>query len=199
MGTYIYARLKNKDEKTIKQANESIEKHSYPTEIYNGVLFGFFTSMEMLKEDARCMNEDPEGLKQAPHFKRPITPDFLQQFFWNEIGCGVIKISGCDDERQKHVDIVRNWLRTKDAKILIDFKKSDNIYQGNDKDPKKKNYPVKTLPVSFKKRVENFPNFHKTGSIKGMKKLYYGQDALLVRCGNYIYNVSAQPEVYFNI
>lgn len=37
--------------------------------------------------------------------------------------------------------------------------------------------------------ISRFPNFHYTGSITGMKKLYYGEDALLVRCGSYIYNV----------
>lgn len=29
-----------------------------------------------------------------------------------------------------------------------------------------------------------------------MKKLYYGKDALLVKCGNYIYNVSSEPSIY---
>lgn len=37
--------------------------------------------------------------------------------------------------------------------------------------------------------IERYPNFHKSGSIKGMKEKYYGKDALLVRCGSYIYNV----------
>lgn len=37
--------------------------------------------------------------------------------------------------------------------------------------------------------IENYPNFHKSGSIAGMKKKFYGKDALLVRCGSYIYNV----------
>ena len=40
----------------------------------------------------------------------------------------------------------------------------------------------------------NFPNFHSSGSIKGMKKQYYGKDALLIRSGIYIYNVN--PETY---
>lgn len=40
------------------------------------------------------------------------------------------------------------------------------------------------------------PNFHKTGSVRGMKKLYYGQHCLLVRCGDYIYNVSPEPQIY---
>ena len=29
--------------------------------------------------------------------------------------------------------------------------------------------------------ISRFPNFHITGSITGMKKLYYGKNALLVR------------------
>ena len=32
--------------------------------------------------------------------------------------------------------------------------------------------------------IESFPNFDKSGSILGMKKKYYGKDALLVRCGS---------------
>jgi hypothetical protein len=41
-----------------------------------------------------------------------------------------------------------------------------------------------------------FTNFHKSGSVRGMKKLFYGKDALLVQCGSYIYNVSSCPEIY---
>lgn len=44
--------------------------------------------------------------------------------------------------------------------------------------------------------IDRFPNFHRTGSIRGMKKLYYGSDCLLVRCGNYIYNVTSEPQIY---
>ena len=47
--------------------------------------------------------------------------------------------------------------------------------------------------------ISRFPNFHRTGRIAGMKKLYYGKDALLVRCGSWIYNVSNEPEIYYNI
>lgn len=57
---------------------------------------------------------------------------------------------------------------------------------------------VRTLIKDFAEKVniESFPNFHKSGSITGMKKLYYGKNALLVRYGNYIYNVSSQSEIY---
>lgn len=50
---------------------------------------------------------------------------------------------------------------------------------------------MKTLYTKDAERtgISRFPNFHKTGSITGMKELYYGKNALLVRCGNYIYNV----------
>jgi len=30
--------------------------------------------------------------------------------------------------------------------------------------------------------IDRFPNFHKNGSVRGMKRLYYGKDCLLVRC-----------------
>lgn len=57
---------------------------------------------------------------------------------------------------------------------------------------------VKYLPVKYYPAVENLPNFHKSGSVKGMKRLYYGRDALLVKCGNWIYNVSAMQDIYYD-
>lgn len=48
-----------------------------------------------------------------------------------------------------------------------------------------------------KYNLEGFPNFSVTGSIRGMKKLYYGRDALLVRCGAFIYKVT--KEIYDSI
>lgn len=58
---------------------------------------------------------------------------------------------------------------------------------------------VKTLSKEYHNKVVNFPNFDKSGSIRGMKKLYYSKDALLVRCGGYIYNVSAEPSIYYEL
>jgi hypothetical protein len=57
---------------------------------------------------------------------------------------------------------------------------------------------VKTILVKDydKLNLGQFGNFHKSGSIAGMKKQYYGKNALLVLCGSYIYNVTAQPEIY---
>ena len=46
--------------------------------------------------------------------------------------------------------------------------------------------------------ISDYPNFHKNGSIKGMKEQFYGKDCLLVQCGGYIYNVSSNPEIYNN-
>lgn len=58
---------------------------------------------------------------------------------------------------------------------------------------------VKTLSVNhpIAKKLGYFPNFHKSGSIRGMKKLYYGKNALLVKCGEYIYNVTSDPYIYY--
>lgn len=53
-----------------------------------------------------------------------------------------------------------------------------------------------TIEQGKKVCIERFPNFHKTGSVGGMRKLFYGKDCLLVRCGSYIYNVSAEPNIY---
>lgn len=42
--------------------------------------------------------------------------------------------------------------------------------------------------------LSQYPNFSATGNIYGMKKLYYGMDALLVRSGSWIYKVP--QEIY---
>lgn len=47
--------------------------------------------------------------------------------------------------------------------------------------------------------ISRFPNFHKSGSISGMKRMFYGKDALLVRCGSFIYNVTSEPSIYYNL
>jgi hypothetical protein len=59
---------------------------------------------------------------------------------------------------------------------------------------------TKTIYIKDYERLNltQFPNFSKSGSIKGMKDRYYGKDALLVICGGYIYNVTEQPEIYYN-
>lgn len=53
-----------------------------------------------------------------------------------------------------------------------------------------------TIKQGKEAQLSRFPNFHSTGSVAGMKKLYYGQNCLLVKCGDYIYNVSSEPEIY---
>lgn len=57
---------------------------------------------------------------------------------------------------------------------------------------------VKYLSVKdgTKLSIDNFPSFHKSGSIRGMKDKFYGKDALLVRCGSFIYNVTESPDIY---
>ena len=37
--------------------------------------------------------------------------------------------------------------------------------------------------------LQQFPNFHESGSIEGMRNRYYGKDAYLVHAGHYIYHV----------
>jgi len=58
----------------------------------------------------------------------------------------------------------------------------------------------KYLSIATAKRnkidLSCFPSFSASGSIAGMKKLYYGKDALLVRQGGFIYNVSTARSKY---
>ena len=60
---------------------------------------------------------------------------------------------------------------------------------------------TKTLSTrdAEKAGISRLPNFNRTGNITGMKQLYYGKNALLVRCGSQIYNVSSEPEIYYNM
>ena len=53
-----------------------------------------------------------------------------------------------------------------------------------------------TIEEGKREGLSRFPNFAASGSVRGMKKLYYGQDCLLVRVGKFIYNVSSEPSIY---
>ncbi len=59
---------------------------------------------------------------------------------------------------------------------------------------------VKYMKIAGGKRIgligSQFPSFHYTGSVRGMKNKFYGRRALLVRCGAYIYNVTREPSIY---
>ena len=44
--------------------------------------------------------------------------------------------------------------------------------------------------------ISRLANFHKSGRVKEMKKLYYGENALLVQCGDFIYNCTTEPAIY---
>lgn len=59
---------------------------------------------------------------------------------------------------------------------------------------------VKRISKEEGERVEihRFPNFSASGNVTGMRNLYYGRNALLVRCGSFIYNVSSEPTIYEN-
>lgn len=44
--------------------------------------------------------------------------------------------------------------------------------------------------------ISSLPNFHKSGNVRGMKILFYGANALLLKCGDFIYNCTAEPDIY---
>jgi len=57
------------------------------------------------------------------------------------------------------------------------------------------NMPAKRMLTRHVGLLDNFPNIDISGSLKGMKKLFWGKSALVVRCGGYYYKVTG--EVYF--
>ncbi len=60
---------------------------------------------------------------------------------------------------------------------------------------------MKTITVKktdLKHDLSLFPNFSASGSIKGMKKLYYGENAFLIRSGSYIYKVTEEVYKFYN-
>lgn len=46
---------------------------------------------------------------------------------------------------------------------------------------------------------QQFSQFSQVRKHQWNEKAYYGRDALLVRCGSYIYNVSSAPEIYYKV
>ena len=51
---------------------------------------------------------------------------------------------------------------------------------------------IATIPKAWDIDLSGYPNFHVSGSVSGMRKIY-GDNCLLVRQGKYIYNVESDP------
>lgn len=60
-------------------------------------------------------------------------------------------------------------------------------------------YAVKRCSVADGDKIDihQYANFSASGYVTGMKNNFYGKNATLVKCGNYIYNVP--KEIYDNI
>lgn len=57
---------------------------------------------------------------------------------------------------------------------------------------------VKYMDAKTAQRIglSRFPSFGPYGNVTGMRKKFYGTNALLVRSGAYVYNVTSEPEIY---
>lgn len=71
-----------------------------------------FNTWKFLQEEADFMNHDPEGLRQIPDWKRPITPLQLHNnFFWLRVGELHIKLSACSDmDKARNAIAVCKWV-----------------------------------------------------------------------------------------
>lgn len=80
-----------------------------------------------IQQEADFMNKDPEGKKQCPGLKRPVTPKHLStNFFWFTNGVFSIKLSGgtTADEGKDAVAICKWIIKTQSQ--YIDTEQSDN-------------------------------------------------------------------------
>lgn len=91
MGRYMIVVLADeyKNDVFINQLNKEL------FETYGANNSEKFNSWRYLQEEADYMNNDPEGKKQVPHWKRPITKECLHKnCFWLRMGEFHLKISG---------------------------------------------------------------------------------------------------------
>ena len=117
MGTYAKVILKDTSDVNIKSINSELEKLGFNTKYNHGIQYGAFTTKEQLLEDVRYMNEDPEGLKQCPNIKRPITYEWFEDVFWNKLGSFVWKLSASPDEDILQILIVAQWAYKNQNKV----------------------------------------------------------------------------------
>jgi hypothetical protein len=124
MGRYMEVYLKKKyiNEATIQKINLSLK------EKFGANSTDIFISEAYLKDEAEFFNSDPEGMKQLPDFKRPLTPQILSNYFiWYQAGFFQFKISGCvDPARAVNAVAVCHWIKKSQLRY-IDTEKSSNF------------------------------------------------------------------------
>lgn len=112
MGTYCRIVLKaSVPDAQVEEINAALYQQGFPIEIHNGVPYGAFHTEAMIQEDVRYMNEDPEGLKQAIGWKRPITVEYLEQnWMFTRRRQFCMKFGG-GDEDDSMIRVVSSWAR----------------------------------------------------------------------------------------
>ena len=128
MGTYTRVRLL--DVSDAELANMFCSSLGHTREIHNEVLYGLFYSTDMLDEDVRFVNNDPDGLKQMPDIPRPMSKEtFLLQKFGNGcfggLGQWCVKISNPTDTEKKEIEIIKRFI--KDYTQYVAFDNSENL------------------------------------------------------------------------
>ncbi len=112
MGRYMIVVLADeyKNDAFIIQLNKEL------FEIYGANNSEKFNSWQYLQEEADYINKHPEGKKQLPDWKRPITKEALHKnFFWFRMGEFHFKLSGgATAEQARDAVAVCKWIvRTK--------------------------------------------------------------------------------------
>lgn len=126
MGRYMTVVLKEecKNDNFIKQLNEELIKK------YGATLYHKFNPWYLLQQEADYINKNPEGKKQLPDWKRPITAERLSKnFFWFTNGVFWIKLSGgTTSEEGRDAVAVCKWIIQTEQEY-IDVGQSSNYDQ----------------------------------------------------------------------
>lgn len=116
MGRYmkVILKAKHKNDRFIDRLNWKL------TEAYAANTTHKFNPWHYLQQEADYMNTNPEGLKQLPHWERPITPHRLSSnFFWLTHGEFHFKLSGevTSDEARDAIAVAK-WVAATDKKYI---------------------------------------------------------------------------------
>jgi len=107
MGKYMSVVLKQpfQADEFIKRLNKDLLSYGAPERQR-------FNPWYFLREEADFMNTETEGLKQLPHWRRPITPEQLSEnFFWLRHGEFSMKLSGSPTpEEAREAIAVSKWI-----------------------------------------------------------------------------------------
>ena len=122
MGRYMIVVLRDryKTETFIEETNKHlIQQFGAPAGVH-------FVSRQFVQGEADYINTDPKGLKQIPHFSRPVTPETLSNcFFWYRIGEFHAKINSLEQKQALAAIAISKWITQTKGRFIAKIHSMD--------------------------------------------------------------------------